>query len=92
MAGIDNNTLLYLRGDSFDDLSLNPKSIENTNTIVQEGFFGKYIDFNSNSYVKLPVEVFKSILNNQEFTIEYYYYENNKNFQSKYTISSWGNK
>ena len=27
MAGLDNNTILYLRGDSFTDISLNPKTL-----------------------------------------------------------------
>lgn len=46
MSGIDNNTILYLRGDSFNDLSLNPKTITNTGTVISsEGgkdclFFG----------------------------------------------------
>ena len=46
MAGIDNNTLLYLRGDSFVDLSLNNYTITNTGfTTANGGIFGNYIDF-----------------------------------------------
>ena len=46
MAGIDSNTLLYLRGDSFVDLSLNNYTITNTGfTTASGGIFGNYIDF-----------------------------------------------
>lgn len=36
MSGIDNNTLLYLRGDSFTDLSLNPIAIANNGVTITE--------------------------------------------------------
>ena len=36
MAGIDNNTVLYLRGDSFTDLSPNPKTITNNGVTISD--------------------------------------------------------
>lgn len=39
MAGIDNNTVLYLRGDSFNDLSLNPKTITNNGVSIDNNCF-----------------------------------------------------
>lgn len=39
MAGIDNNTLLYLRGDSFEDLSLNPKVVTNNGVSLDNNCF-----------------------------------------------------
>lgn len=39
MAGIDNNTVLYLRGDSFEDLSLNPKVVTNNGVSLDNNCF-----------------------------------------------------
>ena len=39
MSGIDNNTLLYLRGDSFKDLSLNPKAITNSSSTIKDNCY-----------------------------------------------------
>lgn len=39
MAGIDNNTVLYLRGDSFNDLSLNPKNVTNNGVSIDNNCF-----------------------------------------------------
>ena len=50
MAGIDNNTVLYLRGDSFNDLSLNPKNIVSGETVISNNAY--YINSN-----KLPIKV-----------------------------------
>lgn len=52
MAGIDNNTLLYLRGDSFKDLSLNPKTITNNNvTLLEDESIGKCLNVVNGSYL-----------------------------------------
>ena len=52
MAGIDNNTVLYLRGDSFNDLSLNPKEIVNNGiSLLKDSDFGECLDVPSNSYL-----------------------------------------
>lgn len=54
MAGIDNNTLLYLRGDSFKDLSLNPKTVSNSGAIVvDDGVFTKALLLNSSNYINV---------------------------------------
>ena len=86
MAGIDNNTLLYLRGDSFTDLSLNPKSIANNGANIKEDItFTKCMNFTSSSYANLPANIFTSLLNTSEWTIEYY-----ANCSTNpYIISSW---
>lgn len=52
MAGIDNNTLLYLRGDSFKDLSLNPNTVTNTNTTISNN---NYIFDNDNEKIEIPI-------------------------------------
>lgn len=52
MAGIDNNTVLYLRGDSFKDLSLNPKTITNNNvTLLEDESIGKCLNVVNGSYL-----------------------------------------
>ena len=79
MAGIDNNTLLYLRGDSFTDLSSNNVLVTNQNCILENNS----IKFSDNS---------KLILNGifdaeyiGDFTVEFfiklttfYYFRNKK--------------
>ena len=73
MAGIDNNTLLYLRGDSFNDLSLNPKTITNIGDVVvvndNELLFGK------NKYLTTSQHSDFTI-GEGDFTIETYVYIN----------------
>ena len=73
MSGIDNNTLLYLRGDSFVDISLNPKSITNYNngaTIIDSNVFGKVIhSSNNDGYLIASVD---SSFVNGDYTIEYF--------------------
>lgn len=71
MAGIDNNTLLYLRGDSFKDLSLNPKSIVNHGATLDTN--SNVIDLN-NGGVSTP---YTSVFNLQEFTYEGWFKVNN---------------
>ena len=67
MAGIDNNTLLYLRGDSFKDLSPNALSLNVVgNPLIKTDSFR----FNStNKYIQIdsPILTF-----NSDFTIEYF--------------------
>ena len=73
MAGIDNNTLLYLKGDSLTDLSLNNNSITNNSvTVLEDASIGKYLDFNgSNSYLILNnINLFN--FGSGDFTIEFY--------------------
>lgn len=72
MAGIDNNTVLYLRGDSFNDLSLNPKNITNNGvTIINDGNFGKCFNFkNSNTFMYFVSDLFNFGTN--DFTIEFF--------------------
>lgn len=71
MAGIDNNTLLYLRGDSFKDLSLNPKSIVNHGATLDTN--SNVIDLN-NGGISTP---YTSDFNLQEFTYEGWFKVNN---------------
>lgn len=71
MAGIDNNTLLYLRGDSFIDLSLNNHTITNSNNIlnITGGIYGNCIDLTSEGK-KLLVDGLK--LPRNTFTIDWW--------------------
>ena len=41
MSVIDNNTLLYLRGDSYYDSSPNKTTIANYQTTIEDGCFSK---------------------------------------------------
>ena len=71
MAGIDNNTLLYLRGDNFKDLSLNSKTVTNAGaTIVNGGKFGKCMEFNNHIYTKVDIPLNYTF--NSDFTISAY--------------------
>ena len=63
MAGIDNNTVLYLRGDSFTDLSPNPKTITNNGVVIE----GKNLKF-GNGYLTSS----NPFSNLDEFTIDFY--------------------
>ena len=66
MAGIDNNTIVYLNGDNFEDSSLNKYPILNEGiTINNDGKFGSCFDFTKNSCsmivnsdIRLPLDVF----------------------------------
>ena len=66
MAGIDDNTVLYLRGDNFEDISLNKYPILNEGIIINsDGKFGSCFDFTRescsmivNSDVRLPLDIF----------------------------------
>ena len=76
MAGIDNNTVLYLRGDSFTDLSLSPKNITNNGLIISDNsIFSKSLDFTiaKNATVILPTFLDKP------FTVEWYEYDTGVN-------------
>ena len=71
MAGIDNNTLLYLRGDNFSDLSLNPKSITNNGvTIVNEGMFGSSFLFTGTNNLSITSDLFN--FTNSDFSIDFF--------------------
>ena len=72
MAGIDNNTLLYLRGDSFNDLSPSKIDIVNNGvTIINDGNFGKCFNFkNSNTFMYFVSDLFNFGTN--DFTIEFF--------------------
>ena len=66
MAGIDNNTLLYLRGDSLVDLSLNKKSLTNNGITVASD---KSLYCNSGKYITVPNIGFTG---SGDFTVEFY--------------------
>lgn len=69
MAGIDNNTLFYSRGDSFTDLSLTPKTITNSNAvIVDAGKFGKCFDTNNGCLTSSLL-----IPSTADFTIDFWF-------------------
>lgn len=71
MAGIDNNTLLYLRGDSFKDLS--PSNVTITNNGVT--LVDNKLNFDGvNDLLSIPNDVID--LDN-DFTIEFYIHINN---------------
>ena len=69
MAGIDNNTVLYLRGDSFSDLSPNNHSITNNGaTISNSGKLGKAYSVKNSKFTVSSLNL------GQYFTIESYVY------------------
>lgn len=73
MAGIDNNTLLYLRGDSFTDLSSNSNVLVNNDvSILSDNTMIKCFQFNgSSSYFTLnDVDIFN--LGTSDFTFEFW--------------------
>ena len=72
MELIDNNTLLYLRGDSFKDLSPNKIKVTNSGvTVVNSGPFGKSFRFkSSNTFMYFVSDLFK--FGTGDFTIEYF--------------------
>ena len=53
MAGINNNTLLYLRGDSFKDLSPKSNEIENYGVTISNN----KLSFNGNSYLQSNISI-----------------------------------
>jgi hypothetical protein len=60
MAGIDNNTLLYLRGDSFNDLSVSNKQLNsNNNKIIEDNVFGKCLEISN--YTTNTIQLFNSL-------------------------------
>lgn len=74
MAGIDNNTLLYLRGDSFEDLSLNPKSIINSGFTIEESDMFSKCFYTNNITDKHTNKLSISELNldlNSDFSIDF---------------------
>ena len=72
MAGIDNNTILYLRGDSFEDLSKNKIEIVNNGvTLINDGNFGKCFSFkNSSTFMYFVSDLFN--FGTEDFTIEFF--------------------
>lgn len=71
MAGIDNNTVLYLKGDSFKDLSLNPKTVNNNGVTIIDNSV-KYLNFNGNgNFLNVDKSVIYDYIIN-DFTIEFY--------------------
>ena len=71
MAGIDSNTLLYLRGDSFVDLSPNNHAIENKGgiTTIDSNNFGTALNLTVDS-TRLHIETLN--LPGDKFTIDWW--------------------
>lgn len=71
IQGIDEHTLLYLKGDSFNDLSLNPKTVTAIDVlIVEDDLFGK--SFKSNTgLIQIPSEEI-ALNGSTSFTIEWF--------------------
>ncbi|MCC0635248.1 MULTISPECIES: LamG-like jellyroll fold domain-containing protein [unclassified Clostridioides] len=71
IQGIDEHTLLYLKGDSFNDLSLNPKTVTAIDvSIVEDDLFGK--SFKSNTgLIQIPSEEI-TLNGSTSFTIEWF--------------------
>ncbi|MCC0657302.1 hypothetical protein IC175_12080 [Clostridioides sp. ES-S-0123-01] len=68
---IDEHTLLYLKGDSFNDLSLNPKTVTATGvSIVDDDLFGK--SFKSNTGVIYVPTKEITLDGDTSFTIEWF--------------------
>ena len=71
MAGIDNNTVLYLRGDSFRDLSPSKIDIVNNGVTIIDNSV-KYLNFNGNgNFLNVDKSVIYDYIIN-DFTIEFY--------------------
>lgn len=69
--GVDENTVLFLRGDSFDDLSANPKIVTNNSTTLHSN---KSFHFDANTDNLLVTEPVASDFDNVlagDFTIEF---------------------
>lgn len=84
--GIDKNTVLCLRGDSLQDLSLSPKTITNTSVSVSDGrlrFSGV------TSYFKATGLDFNALLAG-DFTIEYSFYMTERivTYPTSYSIAA----
>ena len=71
MAGIDNNTLLYLRGDSFIDLSLNNYTVSNDDgmTLTDSDNFGKALDM---TVASKRLNILDAVLPTDMFTIDWW--------------------
>jgi hypothetical protein len=71
MAGIDNNTILYLRGDSFIDLSLNGYNVTNASNaaIIDGEHFGKALNL---TVANQRLEVLDAVLPTDKFTIDWW--------------------
>ena len=71
MAGIDSNTLLYLRGDSFIDLSLNNYTVSNDDgmTLIDSNNFGKAINM---TVASKRLNVLDAVLPTNIFTIDWW--------------------
>ena len=71
MAGIDSNTLLYLRGDSFVDLSLNNYTVSNDDgmTLTDSDNFGKALDM---TVASKRLNILDAILPTDMFTIDWW--------------------
>lgn len=75
MAGIDNNTLLYLSGGSIVDSSLTPKTITNNGvTVNASGKFGSCLNFAtaSNQYISIPNTNNIFTFGTNDFTIDFW--------------------
>ena len=71
MAGIDSNTLLYLRGDSFVDLSLNNYTVSNDDgmTLINSDNFGKALDM---TVASKRLNILDAVLPTDKFTIDWW--------------------
>lgn len=68
---IDEHTLLYLKGDSFNDLSLNPKTVNATGvSIVDDDLFGKSFKANA-GVIYIPTKEI-TLDGKSSFTIEWF--------------------
>ena len=93
MAGIDNNTLLYLRGDSFTDLSSFNNSVSSFGVVVKKGdrLLNTYLDFqNTNTSKYLTLDGFRFNAN-LDFTIDFMISLNSLTSSMYAIISSNGN-
>ena len=93
MAGIDNNTVLYLRGDSFTDLSPFNNSVSSFGVVVKkgDGLLNTYLDFqNTNTSKYLTLDGFKFNAN-LDFTIDFMFSPNSLTSSMHAIISSNGN-
>lgn len=67
MAGIDNNTVLYLRGDSFSDLSLYNKTLSNNGCIIED----KSIKINAGNYINIDYDSNLLDVGTGDFTVSF---------------------
>lgn len=85
---IDENTILYLRGDSLIDLVTNTKVTGSYSQIVN-GKFNKALRLDEGSKNRIVIPDYSWNNTMSEYSIDFWIYNNNKNTDRSF-VSSWG--